>query len=83
MANGRRTGWELLWGDNGDFENAERRTPVSHKYKPTFAPWIEDVHFEDLIPMAISVTGGTTPPANKKGKGKAKPKAAPDLDKRV
>ena len=74
-ANGRRTGWELLWGDNGDFENAERRTPVSHKYKPTFAPWIEDVHFEDLIPMAISVTGGTTSPTSKKGKGKAKPKA--------
>ena len=65
----------LLWGDNGDFENAERRTPVSHKYKPTFAPWIEDVHFEDLIPMAISVTGGTTSPTSKKGKGKAKPKA--------
>ena len=53
----RRTGWELLWGDKGDW-NKEKRTPVTDKYKPTFKPWIEVVEFENLVPTVVRVTGG-------------------------
>ena len=53
----RRTGWELLWGDNGDWSK-EKRTPVTDKWKPTFKPWIEVVEFENLVPAVVTVTGG-------------------------
>ena len=53
----RRTGWELLWGDKGDWSK-EKRTPVTDKYKPTFKPWIEVVGFENLVPTVVRVTGG-------------------------
>ena len=64
-ASKRRTGWQLVWAENGDWEGKERWTPVTHKYKPNFKPWIETVEFEDLIPAHIRVTGGNT---NAKGK---------------
>ena len=73
-ANGRRTGWELLWGDGGDFEKKERRTPVTHKYKPSFVPWLEDVNFEDLVPAAIKVTGGPALQPASSGQQPSKPK---------
>ena len=63
----RRTGWELLWGDNGDWSK-EKRTPVTDKWKPTFKPWIEVVEFEDLVPAVVTVTGGD--PKNSKDKPK-------------
>ena len=56
----RRTGWELLWGDKGDWSK-EKRTPVTDKYKPTFKPWIEVVEFENLVPTVVRVTGGDDP----------------------
>ena len=60
--NGRRTGWELVWAVNGEFtdQNKERWTPVTHKYQPTFQPWIEVVEFQELLP--ITIEGAPTVP---------------------
>ena len=47
-----------MWAVNGEFtnQNKERWTPVTHKYQPTFQPWIEVVEFQDLLPITIDAT---------------------------
>ena len=56
--NGRRTGWEFVWAVDGEFggKGKEKWTPVTDKYKSNFQPWIEEVEYQELLPITIDAT---------------------------